>query len=139
MRHECERRIARPLRLCGNGSRVKGSSPDTYEDTFLFDTLATTLLPEIERCCIVLQDMLEMSILCRDGLAPTPIRALWRHVWWNTVDEETWRKEIRAHHTSHITFLWVLNSYVHVNYHVLMSANFLATKRCMDRLWKSDL
>jgi hypothetical protein len=28
MCRECERRIARPSCLCGNGSRVKGSSPD---------------------------------------------------------------------------------------------------------------
>jgi hypothetical protein len=87
----------------------------TYEYTPLGPNLANTINPEIEQCCTVLQKIFDSIDSCQRGLSSTPIRDLWRRVWWmrsgcETDGQTSWRSELFTHRMLIGGCLMALNS-----------------------------
>jgi hypothetical protein len=62
---------------------LTGLAIQTFEYTPLGQNLADSIKPEVEQCCTILQELYDSISNCRQGLLPTFIWSLWRHVWWN--------------------------------------------------------
>jgi hypothetical protein len=76
------------LELLHQTLTLAGLAIDAYEYTPLGRSLANIVNQEVERCCVVLRELLDIINAYRQGLNPTRIRYLWRQVWWSGCDDE---------------------------------------------------
>jgi hypothetical protein len=94
---------------------LTGLAIQEYCDRPLGQSLAKTITPEVERCLLVLQELLEHADATWLGLAFTGIGDLWRHVWWGRWDGNEFtllRKKLSDSRQSLERFLMALHSYV---------------------------
>ena len=85
----------------------------TYERTPLGRNLANTIIPEVQRCCIELQESFDKIDRYRQGLNLMSPHDLWQQIWWRQceVDElSSLRTKLRGHQKSFGLFLMALNS-----------------------------
>jgi hypothetical protein len=89
---------------------LTGLAIQAYEYTPLGPNLVASIRPEVEQCCILLQDILDSIDRYRIILYSTPIRDLWPRVLWSgsKVHELTWK--LSARQRSLGQFLVSLNS-----------------------------
>ena len=95
---------------------LTGLAIQTYAYTPLGQSLANNIIPEVEKCCVVLHELFHKINTCRQGLYPTSIGNLWHQVWWsgNEVDGvSSLRARLSTHQRSLGEFLVALNSYVY--------------------------
>ena len=86
-----------------------------FRSTPLGRSLAGCINPEVERCCTVLQELLDSIRIYRQGLFATYIRDLWYHVWWSGWGEDEFlalRTKLLENRKSLEGFLMALQSYV---------------------------
>jgi hypothetical protein len=85
----------------------------TFEYTPLGRNLAESINPELERCCVLLQQLFDSFDSCRQGLFPTFIWHLWRYVWWSGCEMDgraSLRTQLSAHRILLGGCLMALNS-----------------------------
>ena len=89
---------------------LTGLAIQVYEDTPLGPNLIASIHPEVEQCCLLLQDILDSIDRYRRILYSTPIRDLWPRVLWSgsKVHELTWKLSTRQRSLGR--FLVSLNS-----------------------------
>jgi hypothetical protein len=88
---------------------------DLFRSTPLGRSLAGCINPEVDRCCTVLQELLDSIRTYRQGLFTTYIRDLWYHVWWSGWGEDEFlslRTKLLENQKSLEGFLMALQSYV---------------------------
>ena len=88
---------------------------DAYRSTPLGQSLVTSINPEVERCCAVLQELFDSIRSCRRSMFATYIRNLWCRVWWSGWDEDDFtslRTELLKIQKSLEESLMALHSYV---------------------------
>jgi hypothetical protein len=113
------RQLEQELKTTCESLTLIGSAIQAYKYTPLCETLAKAILPEVEQCCTLLQEMSSKIIPCRDGLMLTAIHDLWRQVWWNTLGDNElakWKKELSTRQNLLHIFLTSLNSCVCFTY-----------------------
>lgn len=101
---------------------LAGLAITEYEGRPLGQSLAKTVSSEAERCCMVLQELLDRVDGTWQGLNPTSINSLWRPVWWCRWDGDelaSLRKDLTKNRRSVEGFLLALHSYVVLVNHVL--------------------
>ncbi|KIM80413.1 hypothetical protein PILCRDRAFT_9594 [Piloderma croceum F 1598] len=74
------------LELLQQTLTLAGLAIDAYEYTPLGRSLANIVNQEVERCCVVLRELLDIINAYRLGLNRTRIQYLWRQVWWSGCD-----------------------------------------------------
>jgi hypothetical protein len=72
---------------------LTGLAIHVCEDTPLGSYLAVSISPEVERCCVILQDNLDSCDRYRRTLYSTPFRELWPQALWSgsKVHELAWK------------------------------------------------
>jgi hypothetical protein len=88
---------------------------DVFRPTPLGRSLAECIDLEVERCCTVLQELLDSIRTYRQGLFATYIRDLWYNVWWSGWGEDellSLRTKLLENRKSLEGFLMALQSYV---------------------------
>jgi hypothetical protein len=61
---------------------LTGLATQTYQHTPVGRIVANVVIPEVDRCCVVLQILFHKINSFRQVLHPTSIRHLWHQVWW---------------------------------------------------------
>ena len=92
---------------------LTGLAIQTYAYTPLGQSLANNIIPKVEACCAVLEELFHKINTCRQGLYPTSIGNLWHQVWrsGNEVDGvSSLRARLSTHQRSLGEFLVALNS-----------------------------
>jgi hypothetical protein len=75
--------LIQDLKLLNEMLSLAGVAIQTYSCTPLGPGLAGVINQIAFRCCIVLQELIENIEQCRQGLTPTKVHHLWRHVLWS--------------------------------------------------------
>jgi hypothetical protein len=91
-----------------------------YNDRLLGKILANTITPEVERCCIVLLELLDKVNCTRQGLASTSISNLWQPVFgsrWKGDELASLKTKLCRIQRSLGGFLMALNSCVFFVFH----------------------
>jgi hypothetical protein len=96
-----------------------------YNNRPLGRSLANTITPEVERSCIILQELLNKISGAWQSLKFTSIGNLWRRVWWSRWDGDemgSFRQKLCDTRNSLDGFLLALHSYVFLVFQVQPSA-----------------
>ena len=97
--------------------------------------LINALTPEVDRCRVVLEELLDRVIGTRRGLSWTSIGSLWNSVWrsrWYGDELESLRTKLSESRESFCAFLMALNSYVLLMFYALPLLTYCNAKRCVD-------
>ena len=97
--------------------------------------LINALTPEVDRCRVVLEELLDRVIGTRGGLSWTSIGSLWNSVWrsrWYGDELESLRTKLSESRESFYAFLMALNSYVLLMFYALPLLTYCNAKRCVD-------
>jgi len=92
---------------------LTGLAIHEYCDTPLGQSLAETMAPEVERCSLALQELLDQ--VNATWLSLASIGDLWRQIWWGRWDGDEFnllRKKLSHSRQSLERFLMALHSYV---------------------------
>lgn len=88
---------------------------EEYENRRLGQSLIHAVMPEVDRCRVVLQELFDRVNRTWKGLDPTCIRDLWRQVWWGRWDGDEMallKDQLSDSRRLLLGFLRALNSYV---------------------------
>jgi hypothetical protein len=94
---------------------LTGFAIQTYQHTPVERIVANVVIPEVDRCCAVLQILFHKINIFRQVLHPTSIHHLWHQVWWGGwVDDEfaSLRTMLLDVRKSLAGFLMAFHSYV---------------------------
>jgi phage terminase Nu1 subunit (DNA packaging protein) len=75
-----DRALVQELKTLQQTLTLVGLAIQTYEYTPLGRHLANNIIPEVEQCCVVLDELFQKINNYREGLYPTSIRNLWHQV-----------------------------------------------------------
>jgi hypothetical protein len=121
----------RPLRQT---LALTGLAINAYRSTPLGQSLVSSINPEVERCCTVLQELFDSIRSCRQSMFATYIRDLWYHVWWSGWDEDEFaslRMKLLNIRKSLEGLLMALHSYVpFIQSHARLSAKISFHNKC---------
>jgi hypothetical protein len=84
-----------------------------YEHTPLGRNLANTIVPELEQCCLELQESFNKIDNCRQEFSSISTPDLWEQIWWMQREKDelsSLRTKLRARQKSLGSFLMALNS-----------------------------
>ena len=112
---DCNRGLREELRPLRQTLTLTALAINAYRSTPLGQSLATSINPEVERCCAVLQELFDSIRSCRQSMFATYIRDLWYHVWWSGLEEDEFaslRMELLKIRKSLEGSLMALHSYV---------------------------
>lgn len=112
---DCNRGLREELQPLRQTLTLTGIANKAYRSTPLGQSLATSINPEVERCCAVLQELFDSIRSCRQSMFATYIRDLWYHVWWSGWEEDEFaslRMELLKIRKSLEGSLMALHSYV---------------------------
>jgi hypothetical protein len=112
---------------------LAGLAIKAYKSTPLGRSLASSINPEVERCCVVLQELFDGIKTCRRSLFATYIRDLWYNVWWSGWDEDefaSFRMNLLEIQKALVGFLMALHSYVPFISHARLSADMSFRNKC---------
>lgn len=107
------RALVQELKTLQQTLTLVGLAIQTYEYTPLGRNLANNIIPEVEQCCVVLDELFQKINNCREGLYPTSIRNLWHQVWRRGSEVDglsLLRARLSLHQRSLGEFLVALNS-----------------------------
>lgn len=92
---------------------LTGRAIFVYHDSPLGQSLANAITPEVERCCVLLSELLNKVRDTRVGLIYTRISAVWHQVFGTQWDElASFKRGLYRNWSALGTFLMALNSYV---------------------------
>jgi hypothetical protein len=108
-----DRALGQELKTLQQTLTLIGLAIQTYEYTPLGRNLANNIIPEVEQCCVVLDELFHEINSYRAGLYPTSIRNLWHQVWRSGSELDglsLLRARLSVHQRSLSEFLVALNS-----------------------------
>jgi hypothetical protein len=101
------------LKLLHQTLILTGLAIREYNDRLLGESLANTIKPEMERCCMALLELLDKVNCTRQGLAFTSISDLWRPIFgsrWDGSELSSLKMQLGHIRRSLGGFLMALNS-----------------------------
>ena len=110
-RNECQD-LAQKLQSIKRSLMFTKCAIQAFEHTPLCETLVKAVLPGVEQCSELSQEIFRGVICCHDGLAPTSIYVLWHRVWRHFLPEDelaSWMSKLSTYQTLLHTFLVALN------------------------------
>jgi hypothetical protein len=108
-----DRAVVQELKTLQQTLTLVGLAIQTYEYTPLGRNLANNLIPEVEQCCVVLDELFHKINSYREGLFPTSIRNLWHQVRRSGSEVDglsLLRARLSVHQRSLSEFLVALNA-----------------------------
>jgi phage terminase Nu1 subunit (DNA packaging protein) len=108
-----DRALVQELKTLQQILTLVGLAIQTYEYTPLGRNLADNIIPEVEQCRVVLDELFHKINSYREGLFPTSIRNLWHQVRRNGSEVDglsLMRARLSVHQRSLSEFLVALNS-----------------------------
>ena len=108
-----DRALVQELKTLQQTLTLVGLAIQTYEYTPLGRNLVNNIIPEVEQCCVVLDELFHKINSYREGLYPTSIRNLWHQVRRSGSEVDglsLLRARLSVHQRSLSEFLVALNS-----------------------------
>jgi hypothetical protein len=108
-----DRALVQELNTLQQTLTLVGLAIQTYEYTPLGRNLANNIIPEVEKCCVALDELFHKINSYRERLFPTSIRNLWHQVWRSGSEVDglsLLRARLSVHQRSLGEFLVALNS-----------------------------
>ena len=108
-----DRALVQELKTLQQTLTLVGLAIQTYEYTPLGRNLVNNIIPEVEQCCVVLEELFHKINIYREGLYPTSIRNLWHQVRRSGSEVDglsLLRARLSVHQRSLSEFLVALNS-----------------------------